>query len=65
MAYREYGPPEPLLVPYDPGYALPEDHLCPLVEEVAEGDIEPERWSVGQGQPAHDPRLPIKVLVCG
>lgn len=65
MAYRAYGPPEPLLVPYDPFYALPQDHLCRLVEEVVEESIEPDgRW-VGPGQPAYDPRLVIKVLVYG
>jgi len=39
MSYREYLPPAPLLVGYDPYLDLPSDHLARFVESVVEQSI--------------------------
>jgi hypothetical protein len=65
MSYRAYLPPTPLLFGYDPVRDLPPDHLARLVEQVVEASVTPPRRRRGPGQPAFDPRLPIKVLVYG
>src|SRR5437667_5817445 len=65
MSYRLYTPPTPLLFGYDPVRDLPPDHLARLVEEVVEASVAPPLRRRGPGQPAFDPRLPIKVLVYG
>jgi hypothetical protein len=65
MSYRCYPPPAPLLFGYDPVRDLPPDHLARLVEQVVEASVTPPRRERGPGQPAFDPRLPIKVLVYG
>jgi len=65
MSYREHAPPSPALFGYDPVRDLDEDHLCRLVERVVEESIGAPPRTVGPGQPAFDPRLPLKVLVYG
>lgn len=65
MSYRPYLPPTPLLIGYDPVSDLPNDHLARLVEQVVEASVTPPPRRRGPGQPAFDPRLPIKVLVYG
>jgi len=65
MSYREYNPPSPRLMGYDPFYDLPRDHLARLVEIVVEESIGPPEDSPGRGQPAFDPRLCVKILTYG
>jgi hypothetical protein len=65
MSYRHYAAPTPLLFGYDPVRDLPPDHLARLVEQVVEASVSPPPRRHGPGQPAFDPRLPIKVLVYG
>lgn len=65
MPYRPYGPPDPLLVGYDPQQELPADHLARLVEQVVEEAVQPPRREVSPGQPPFDPRLCLKVLLYG
>src|SRR3989304_1038917 len=61
---REYGPPAPMLVGYDPCRDLPPDHLARLVEEVVEEALGPAPYRApGPGQPAYSPRLCMKVIV--
>ena len=61
--YREYGPPTPLLLGYDPSVDLPVDHLARFVELIVEECTRPAQRSGGKGQPQYDPRLLMKVLV--
>jgi hypothetical protein len=61
--YREYGPPTPLLLGYDPCIELPVDHLARFVEMIVEECTRPLQKSGGKGQPQYDPRLLMKVLV--
>jgi hypothetical protein len=63
--YREYGPPTPLLLGYDPCVELPVDHLARFVEMIVEECARPHQKSGGKGQPQYDPRLLMKVLVYG
>jgi hypothetical protein len=65
LGYRNHAAPSPLLFGYDPFTYLPNDHLCRLVEQVVEESIGPPPRTVKPGQPAFDPRLPLKVLVYG
>ncbi|MDQ2730578.1 MAG: transposase [Armatimonadota bacterium] len=65
MQYRHYPPPAPRLLGYDPYIDVPKDHLARLVEQVVEETIGEPVQDFSDGQPAFDPRLPIKVLVFG
>jgi len=65
MSYRRYGPPQLLLIGYDPARDLPADHLARLVEQVVEQTVRPPRRDRQPGQPPYDPRLCVKVLVYG
>ena len=65
MSYRPYGPPQPLLIGYDPVRDLPADHLARLVEAVVEDAVPPQKRPVRPGQPGFDPRLCLKVLIYG
>ena len=65
MSYRSHPSPTPLLFGYDPVRDLPADHLARLVEQVVEASVSPPQRPRRRGQPAFDPRLPIKVLVYG
>src|SRR5260221_7868704 len=65
MGYRNYPPPSPKLIGYDPVRDLPADHLARLVELVVEECVEPQPKAHGRGQAEFDPRLLIKVLVYG
>lgn len=63
MGYRDYAPPGPLLVGYDPFRDLPLDHLARLIEQVVEETLQPPPRPEGPGQPPYDPRLCVKVLI--
>ena len=65
MSYRHYGPPQPLLIGYDPVRDLPGDHLARLIDEVVEETVHPAPRAPQSGQPPYDPRLCIKVLIYG
>jgi transposase len=65
MSYRQYLPPAPLLIGYDPFTDVPADHLARLVERAVEVAIEPPVRECAPGQPPFDPRLVLKVLVYG
>lgn len=63
MSLRDYAPPAPLLVGYDPFYYLPSDHLSRLVEGVVEETVSVTTYDGRAGQPGFDLRLLVKVLV--
>jgi len=65
MKYRPHPPASAMLFGYDPVRDLAANHLARLVEAVVEETVQPERGPRSAGQPAFDPRLPIKVLVYG
>ena len=65
LKYRPYPPATATLFGYAPVRDLPSNPLSRLVEEVVEETVQPERGVRRAGQPAFDPRLPIKVLVYG
>ena len=65
MGFREHPAPAPALFGYDPVRDLAADHLCRLVERVVEESIGPPPRTACPGQPAFDPRLPLKILVYG
>jgi len=65
MSYREYLPPAPLLVGYDPYLDLPSDHLARFVESVVEQSITIVTNDGEPGQPKFDLRLLLKVLLYG
>jgi len=67
MATKSYDPKQDLLFISTPHDALPEDHLCYFIDEVAEKlDFSslPDR-SKTPGNPEYDPRLKTKVLLYG
>lgn len=65
MSYRRYDPPTPRLLGYDPYFDLPPDHLARMVELVVEGAKLPLKLPGGPGQPAFNPKLPLKILLLG
>lgn len=67
MALREYSPKQKIMFWLPPQDALPEDHLCFVVDEIVEQldlSIFPDRAGT-VGAPAYDSRLLIKVLFYG
>jgi len=67
MALREYSPKQKIMFWLPPQDALPEDHLCFVVDEIVEQldlSIFPDRAGT-VGAPAYHPRLLVKVLFYG
>jgi transposase len=52
------------LIGYDPVVELSQDHLCRFVDTVVDDFVKVPSKS-GPGQPAYDPRVPVKVLLYG
>src|ERR1700722_2981419 len=65
MPFRDYPPPSPLLIGYDPYSDLPSGHLARLVERIVEGSVGTLSRPSVPGQPPYDPRLCLKVLIYG
>lgn len=65
LAYKPHAAPAPMMFGYDPFFKLSEDHLVRLIELVVESEIDTSCSKVSAGQPAHNPRLLIKVLLYG